>query len=102
MKIFIALVASLAMTAPAFAQYYAAPPPPPPPGYYPGPGPGPEYRYDRPREYDRVEFGRRCEAVLRTPEGRLPAAAAAARVCRGALRRGTDDPLSVGCRLVVS
>ena len=59
MKLALALLVSLATTAPAFAQYYGAPPPPPPPGYYPPPG------YARP-----VEFGRRCDAVVRSPYGR--------------------------------
>lgn len=69
MKMILALAASFAMTAPAFAQYYAAPPPPPPPGYYPPPGY--DRPYERPREYERrVPFGRRCDAVIRTPEGR--------------------------------
>jgi hypothetical protein len=64
MKIIAALLVSVVTATAAVAQpYYAAPPPPPPPGYYPPPGYAPP-PYERP-----VEFGRRCEARLRTPEG---------------------------------
>ena len=41
----------------ANAQYYGAPPPRPPPGYYPPPA------------YERVPFGRRCRAFVRTRHG---------------------------------
>lgn len=75
MKYHLALVASLAVAAPAHAQYYGAPPPPPPPGYYPaqpgyeGPPPGLERREFEHREFEREHFGRHCDAVLRTREG---------------------------------
>ncbi len=75
MKALLAVLAGVVAATPAYAQYYQAPPPPPP-GYYPPPGydrppPGYESRreYEEEREFDRARFGRRCDAVLRTPEG---------------------------------
>ena len=71
MKALLAVLAGIAAAAPAYAQYYQAPPP----GYYPAPGydrpPGYERRreYEDERDFDRGGFGRHCDAVLRTPEG---------------------------------
>lgn len=61
MKTILALVLGLVAITPVQAQYYERPP-----GYYRPPYEGPRPYYEGER------FGRRCEAMMRTPYGPQP------------------------------